>query len=41
MIGGDLCETALHAAVKWQAIDAVEYLLSQGADRQANNLKVT
>ncbi|CAG9530507.1 unnamed protein product [Cercopithifilaria johnstoni] len=37
--GGELCETALHAAVRWQAIDAVEYLLSKGADRRARNLK--
>ncbi|KAL3993630.1 Ankyrin repeats (3 copies) family protein [Acanthocheilonema viteae] len=37
--GGELCETALHAAVRWQAIDAIEYLLSKGANRQARNLK--
>ncbi|VDO30180.1 unnamed protein product [Onchocerca flexuosa] len=37
--GGELCETALHAAVRWQAIDVVEYLLSKGANRRSYNLK--
>uniref|UniRef100_A0A0R3RRU3 BRCA1-associated RING domain protein 1 n=1 Tax=Elaeophora elaphi TaxID=1147741 RepID=A0A0R3RRU3_9BILA len=37
--GGELCETALHAAVRWQAVGAVEYLLLKGANRQAYNLK--
>ncbi|KAM3720003.1 BRCA1-associated RING domain protein [Dirofilaria immitis] len=37
--GGELCETALHAAVCWHAIDTVKYLLSRGANRRAHNLK--
>ncbi|VDM21992.1 unnamed protein product [Wuchereria bancrofti] len=37
--GGELCETPLHAAVRWQAVDVVEYLLSKGANRRARNLK--
>uniref|UniRef100_A0A915PWJ6 BRCT domain-containing protein n=1 Tax=Setaria digitata TaxID=48799 RepID=A0A915PWJ6_9BILA len=33
--GGELCDTALHAAVQWHATDAVGYLLSKGANRRA------
>ncbi|EFO25746.2 hypothetical protein LOAG_02741 [Loa loa] len=36
---GELCETALHAAVRWHAVDVTEYLLSKGANRRAHNLK--
>lgn len=41
VIGGELCETPLHIAVKNGAHDVIEYLLSKGALRKARNLKVS
>ncbi|VDN07951.1 unnamed protein product [Thelazia callipaeda] len=37
--GGQLCETALHTAVRYEAVNTVDYLLTKGADRHALNLK--